>query len=545
MAPLEPGTAVAGYRIVRLLRAGPGAGAVYEATGGGLDRAVALKVFSERLSGSSAFRERFRHEAPRIAAVEHPGIARTYEAGSSRDGLYLAMRLVPGRTLAELLASGPLEADAALELLGPVAEALDVAHDSGVLHGDLKPEKILVGDVGRAFLTGFSIVPPQARGPSSRARSAALYLAPERARGDPARRSGEIYSFGALLYEALAGAPPPRAGADGANGGLPTLLERQPELPERFDEIFAGALSSDTSRRPGNAAEMVAELRWALRAGAAARAPARPAAVLTAAEIDPDPEAIRSAPARPAAVRRARPAAELDPAAAPELDPAAAAELDPDPEVMRSAPDPAAPSTLVAAGSSQPAAPSVDERLARRRAERLATRRRRPRRAVPVIAGLAAAAAVAGWYLAGVLERPSSPPVAARVSAPPPTSDAYEAALAREIERLNERRATLEVRLARASAASGQASAADALAQAHSDAARALAGEPRTQQERRAGAAIVAALGEVATAYRAVGSRARRGDARGFRLAAAQARRADARVRRAVRGLTALGYSVE
>ena len=559
MGPLEPGTAVAGYRIVRLLRGGPGAGAVYEATGGGLDRAVALKVFAERLSESAEFRERFRREAPRIAAVEHPSIARTYEAGSSKSGLYLAMRLVEGRTLWELLERGPLEPEAALELLGPVAEGLDLAHDNGVLHRDLKPGKILIGEPGRAFLTGFSMPRPQARGArgsSRRARGAVLYLAPEQIRGEPARRPGEVYSFGVLLYEALAGSPPFRAHADEAaisgsgNGSPPSLLVRRPELPERLDEIFARALSTDPRERPGRASEMVADLRRALR-------PATPGARLrpvmpvdrtplpapAAPEVStPDPSpATRevSRPDRPPATREIR---------RPDPPPATREVSRPDkPPAMREGSTPDSPMRVPAVSrpNSPSAAASLDERLGRRRASSLAARRRGARGAVPAIAALTAAAAVAGWYLPDLVEQRETPSAVTPAGAPAPTSDAYEAALSRTFERLNERRATLEARLARARAAPGQARAADALAQAHADAARALVSEPRTQQEQSTSTSIVAALRDVATAYRALASSARRGDARSFRVAAARAGRADARVRRAVGRLTAIGYSVE
>ena len=535
MGPLEPGTAVAGYRIVRLLRGGPGAGAVYEATGGGLDRAVALKVFAERLSESAEFRERFRREAPRIAAVEHPGIARTYEAGSSKSGLYLAMRLVEGRTLWELLERGPLEPEAALELLGPVAEGLDLAHDNGVLHRDLKPGKILVGEPRRAFLTGFSMPRPQARGArgsSRRARGAVLYLAPEQIRGEPARRPGEVYSFGVLLYEALAGSPPFRAHADEAaisgsgNGSPPSLLVRRPELPERLDEIFARALSTDPRERPGRASEMVVDLRRALR-------PATPGARLR--PVMPVDRTPLPAPAAPEV-------------STPDPPPATREVSRPDrPPATREGSTPDSPMRVPAVSrpDSPSAAASLDERLGRRRASSLAARRRGARGAVPAIAALTAAAAVAGWYLPDLVEQRETPSAVTPAGAPAPTSDAYEAALSRTFERLNERRASLEARLARARAAPGQARAADALAQAHADAARALVSEPRTQQEQSTSTSIVAALRDVATAYRALASSARRGDARSFRVAAARAGRADARVRRAVGRLTAIGYSVE
>ena len=161
---------------------------------------------------------------------------------------------------------------------------------------------------------------------------------------------------------------------------------------------------------------------------------------------------------------------------------------------------------------------------------------------------LVAVAGLAGWYapsLLGPAEEPRAPAPASGPAAPAATSDAYAAVLSRTLERLNERRATLVPRLERARTAPTQARAASALERAHSAAATALAGEPRTPQERRTNTAIVAALREVAAAYRGMAGAGRRGDARTFRAEAARARRGEMRVRSAVRGLTALGYSLE
>src|SRR5947209_941643 len=153
---LDKGTTLAGYRIEGVLGQG-GMGTVYEATQLSLNRTVAMKLLAQNLSDDPAFRERFRREGLIQASIDHPNIVTIYEAGESDQGLFLAMRLVRGPNLKDLVLSRELDAGRSLRILTPVAEALDVAHESGLIHRDIKPQNILVGGRDHAYLADFGL----------------------------------------------------------------------------------------------------------------------------------------------------------------------------------------------------------------------------------------------------------------------------------------------------------------------------------------------------------------------------------------------------
>ena len=127
-----------GYRVERVLGSG-GMGVVYEAIQVSLERRVALKVLRPELATDESFLQRSRREARIQASLEHPNVLEVYEVGESEHGVFLAMRLVSGRTLIDELREGDLDAERALRLLAEVAAALDVAHTAGLVHCDVKP----------------------------------------------------------------------------------------------------------------------------------------------------------------------------------------------------------------------------------------------------------------------------------------------------------------------------------------------------------------------------------------------------------------------
>src|SRR5918992_2608413 len=135
---LQPGEVVGGYRIDDVLGQG-GMGVVYQATQLSLNRTVALKFLSAHFVQDVDFRERFRREGVIQAAIDHPHIVPVYEAGEVREGLFLAMRLVRGPNLKELIVAGELDAARMLTILRQIADALDEAHGSGLTHRDIKP----------------------------------------------------------------------------------------------------------------------------------------------------------------------------------------------------------------------------------------------------------------------------------------------------------------------------------------------------------------------------------------------------------------------
>ena len=143
------------YRLGRLLGRG-GMAVVYEATHASLGRTVALKLMSPDLA-DPGFAERFRNEGRMQAALDHPNVVTVYEAGTSPQGPYLAMKLVRGTTLARLIEDGVLDARRTLHIAGQVAEALDAAHVLGIVHRDVKPRNVLVEDDDHAYLADFGL----------------------------------------------------------------------------------------------------------------------------------------------------------------------------------------------------------------------------------------------------------------------------------------------------------------------------------------------------------------------------------------------------
>ncbi len=258
-----------GYRIVRMLGHG-GMGVVYEAVQSSLDRRVALKVLRPDLAEDEAFVRRFRREAEIQASIEHPHVIDVYGIGNGREeGLFLAMRLVEGPTLDQLIRAGELDGERTLLLLGQVAGALDAAHEAGLLHRDVKPQNVLVGAGDHAFLADFSLSrtgSDQDTG-SRPMLGTVAYVAPEIIRGEAPGPAADRYAFAATLFHCLTGNVVFPLGSDAAvlfahlNEPPPSISERRPELPASLDPVFAAALAKDPADRPGSAQALIADVR--------------------------------------------------------------------------------------------------------------------------------------------------------------------------------------------------------------------------------------------------------------------------------------------
>lgn len=200
------GDQIAGYQLKSVLGRG-GMGIVYEATQLSLNRSVALKVIAPGVSSDSAFRERFRREGPLQARIDHPHIVSVFEAGDSEGHLFLAMRLVRGPSLRELIREGPLDAQRVLRILTPIADALDTAHEESLIHrDDVKPHNILVGRGDHAFMADFGLT--KSLGEQSPAKTGHFvgtleYIAPEQVRGEDASRASDIEKGEARIREAI------------------------------------------------------------------------------------------------------------------------------------------------------------------------------------------------------------------------------------------------------------------------------------------------------------------------------------------------------
>ena len=198
------------YRILRRLGVG-GMANVYLAEDGELDRRVAIKILNDRYATDDLFVERFRREAKSAAALSHPNIVSIYDRGEAEGTYYIAMEVIEGRSLKELIrANGRLRPAQAVSYTRQILSALRFAHRSGIIHRDIKPHNILVGPEERLKVTDFGI----ARAGASQMTEAgsimgtAQYLSPEQARGAEVSGASDLYSVGVVLYEMLTGEVP-------------------------------------------------------------------------------------------------------------------------------------------------------------------------------------------------------------------------------------------------------------------------------------------------------------------------------------------------
>ncbi|HEY7935355.1 MAG TPA: serine/threonine-protein kinase [Solirubrobacteraceae bacterium] len=283
MDSLHDSMAVAGYRIDGTLGEG-GMGAVYRATQLSLERVVALKVLTVELSSDPAFRERFRREGLLQAALDHPHIVTVYEAGETDSRLFLAMRMVEGPTLKELIQKRQLDDRRALRLLTQVAEALDAAHARGLIHRDVKPHNVLIGAGDHAYLADFGLT--KAHDDAGMTETGQFvgtidYISPEQARGEHGTAGSDVYALTAVLCECLTGrAPYVKATEDRVlmahlSEPAPRLSELRSDLPAAIDEVVAEGMAKDPGDRPVSAGELMLKARRALGAApASAAAPA-------------------------------------------------------------------------------------------------------------------------------------------------------------------------------------------------------------------------------------------------------------------------------
>src|SRR5262252_4734384 len=220
---LASGTRLGVYEVTGLLGVG-GMGEVYRATDTKLGRKVAIKTLPAELASDKDRLARFEREAKLLAALNHAHIASVYSLDEHDGTLYLAMELVEGETLERKLASGRPPIDEALPLGLQIAEALEAAHEKGVVHRDLKPANIMVSGEGQVKVLDFGLAKAFATDPKqtvvghSPALSLAMtqqglvlgtagYMSPEQASGQATDQRADIWAFGVVLYEMLAGEP--------------------------------------------------------------------------------------------------------------------------------------------------------------------------------------------------------------------------------------------------------------------------------------------------------------------------------------------------
>jgi len=246
---------------------------------------VAVKILPEAFAQDPARLARFDREARALAALNHPGIAGIHGIEEADSGRFLVLELVEGETLAARLSRGPLPVEEALSVCRQIAEALEVAHEKGLIHRDLKPGNVMVTPDEKVKLLDFGLAkriegepsdsdpesPTLPRPPTGEGviLGTAAYMSPEQARGKPLDRRTDIWSFGCVLYEALTGR---RAfGGEGVSDSLAAVLDREPDwealppaTPTGVLTLLTRCLRKDRAKRLHDIADVGIELEEAL-----------------------------------------------------------------------------------------------------------------------------------------------------------------------------------------------------------------------------------------------------------------------------------------
>jgi serine/threonine-protein kinase len=268
---LEPGTSLGSYEVLGPLGAG-GMGEVYRARDRKLGREVAIKILPEAFAQDAMRLTRFDREARMLASVNHPALAAIYGLEESGSIRYIVMELVPGETLSETLARGPLPLRDALSVARQIAEALEAAHERGIVHRDLKPSNIKITPQGRVKVLDLGLAKAMdAKAEDSRDSSDSPtlqldetrpgmivgtieFMSPEQARGKPVDKRTDVWAFGCVLFEMLSG----RRAFTGETPSdiLADILTKEPDwkalpasTPPRVRELLERCLQKDPNRR--------------------------------------------------------------------------------------------------------------------------------------------------------------------------------------------------------------------------------------------------------------------------------------------------------
>jgi len=259
------------YRVLSHLADG-GMASVYIAMDLRLDRKVALKVMRDDLSRDPSFVERFRREARSAAILSHPNVVAVFDQGEDDGHVFLAMELVNGLTLREVMHSeGPMTPRAALDILDPVLQALGAAHSAGLIHRDVKPENVILREDGTVKVADFGLARAIASTTSTAQTGLLLgtvaYLSPEQVERGVADARSDVYAAGLLLFEMLAGSKayvgdsPIHVAYQHVHSDVPMPSSRVATVPAGLDHLVARASARDPEMRPRDANELLSEMR--------------------------------------------------------------------------------------------------------------------------------------------------------------------------------------------------------------------------------------------------------------------------------------------
>ena len=292
--PLQPGTTLGPYQITAKIGEG-GMGEVYQARDTKLDRDVALKVLPEAFTSDPDRLARFEREAKVLASLNHPNIGSIYGLEEAEGVRALVLELVEGPMLADRIKQGPIPIDEALPIAKQIAEALEAAHEQGVIHRDLKPANIKVKDDGTVKVLDFGLAkafqpdgsdPGLSASPTISLTAAATqmgmvigtaaYMSPEQAKGKPVDKRADVWAFGVVLYEMLAGRKP--FVGDDVSDTLALVLKFEPEwdtlpaeTPPRVRQLVQTCLQKDPKQRVHDVADVRLAMEGAFETTAADR----------------------------------------------------------------------------------------------------------------------------------------------------------------------------------------------------------------------------------------------------------------------------------
>jgi serine/threonine protein kinase len=269
---LSPGSTIAGYEVEGVVGAG-GIGILYRARQLRLDRPVALKLVEPDVASRPVIRERLRREARTVAALDHPNIVPLYEAGEEDGTVFIATRWVEGTELGVLIGrDGALEPTRAARIAAQIASALEVAHEKGLVHRDVKPSNAIVTSEDHVYLTDFGLAKRVGTAAGltgvDQMQGTVDYVAPEQIEGSDPDARGDVYALACVLYETLTGEPPFADQKGGmakmwaqVNAEPPSVSQARPDVPPALDEVIRRGMAKAPDDRPTAAGFRTAALQ--------------------------------------------------------------------------------------------------------------------------------------------------------------------------------------------------------------------------------------------------------------------------------------------
>jgi serine/threonine protein kinase len=261
------------YQIVAPLGEG-GMAAVYKAYQPGMDRYVALKVLPHQLANNLQFAGRFEQEAKVLAKLQHPHILPVFDYGQADGYTYIVMPFIPSGDLTDLLQGQPLPLPQIRRIISQIGDALDYAHQAGLIHRDVKPSNVLLDERGNCLLTDFGIAKIVESSGKLTVTGGIIgtpaYMSPEQGAGEKLDNRSDIYALGIMLYEMAVGRVPYRAETPMAviikhmQDPLPMPRQVNPALPEAVERVILKSLAKQPTDRYTTAAEMVQALQVAI-----------------------------------------------------------------------------------------------------------------------------------------------------------------------------------------------------------------------------------------------------------------------------------------